>query len=476
MTQAHHEHDNSYADEGVLTTPEGHALPRVLDPVVSMALVQRYVETERNRNRRALLWISGIFLLTVFLVLTMFVSVSIFVLRNVGKATDIAHGVQAQTAVYAAEVDGILNKMGKVTEGNEQIKVLVESAESERSKKDRILRTNLERFSKWISSTSKDEEMAIMNLQAQLKDIRDKAIATENELKATKEKYEKLLASLDMPSAALPANAEIPLANEINAESTERSTSENENNISIDTGEFDDNIADTVTENARSDADSSTSSGKKDDASSLLMFPNGEKYEGEFRNGLCHGWGVYYYANGDKYEGEFDNGLKHGRGTFTHKNGDKYIGEFVNDMMTGKGTLEFRNGDKYVGDIGDGMMNGKGTLWYKNGNKYIGDFKNGMKHGNGQFSFQNGDVYKGGFSDDFRNGSGTYSFADGSKYIGEFFNGRRHGKGRYVYGDGAEYIGDFVDGKKDGIGVYVYPNGKRIKGLWQADKFVRAES
>ena len=35
------------AEEGVLTTPEGHALPRVLDPKVTMDLVQRYVETER---------------------------------------------------------------------------------------------------------------------------------------------------------------------------------------------------------------------------------------------------------------------------------------------------------------------------------------------------------------------------------------------------------------------------------------------
>ena len=33
------------------------------------------------------------------------------------------------------------------------------------------------------------------------------------------------------------------------------------------------------------------------------VFPNGNKYEGEFRNDVKEGYGVLVYVNGEKYEG-----------------------------------------------------------------------------------------------------------------------------------------------------------------------------
>ena len=41
-----------------------------------------------------------------------------------------------------------------------------------------------------------------------------------------------------------------------------------------------------------------------------------------------YGRGTRFYANGDRYEGEWREGKKHGRGTFFYANGDRYEGEW----------------------------------------------------------------------------------------------------------------------------------------------------
>ena len=36
------------------------------------------------------------------------------------------------------------------------------------------------------------------------------------------------------------------------------------------------------------------------------------KYEGEFKNNLMEGKGIFYYNNGDRYEGDWKNDLREG--------------------------------------------------------------------------------------------------------------------------------------------------------------------
>ncbi len=62
----------------------------------------------------------------------------------------------------------------------------------------------------------------------------------------------------------------------------------------------------------------------------VINFINGDRYEGEFRDGKWNGWGTYYHlANnqfrGDKYTGQFLNGSRQGSGRYTSANGGETL-------------------------------------------------------------------------------------------------------------------------------------------------------
>ena len=48
---------------------------------------------------------------------------------------------------------------------------------------------------------------------------------------------------------------------------------------------------------------------------------DGNKYEGNFKDGIAHGHGRKTWASGDSYLGEWENGLRHGKGDCTYKGG-----------------------------------------------------------------------------------------------------------------------------------------------------------
>jgi hypothetical protein len=102
---------------------------------------------------------------------------------------------------------------------------------------------------------------------------------------------------------------------------------------------------------------------------------NGDKYEGEYKNGLPHGNGTYTLANGSKYVGEFKNGLSEGKGTATYTDGGKYVGEFKNGTPHGQGTATYANGEKYIGEHKESKRTGKGTYIDAKGLKTLGEWK-----------------------------------------------------------------------------------------------------
>ena len=62
------------------------------------------------------------------------------------------------------------------------------------------------------------------------------------------------------------------------------------------------------------------------------QWPDGSRYEGEWRDGMAHGIGLIYHPNGDQYEGEFLNGQANGFGGYIYANGQRYFGFWRNDL------------------------------------------------------------------------------------------------------------------------------------------------
>ncbi|OGV67815.1 MAG: hypothetical protein A2283_22445 [Lentisphaerae bacterium RIFOXYA12_FULL_48_11] len=460
------EQDNSfkgnYAEEGELTTPAGQHLPRVLDPVVTMGVVQKYIETEQQRSRRVLFWMSTVFVFAALIILVLFILVGTFLYQNSRKAVDISDSIRAQVASYSAEVIGISNKLSTLEAKDSQLNELVKSVDNNRTEENRLFKTDLQRFSRWVESLNARDVKVLSELETRMREMQRMLEAKDKELEEMKKQYSALLTS------AGPTRSYINAPTLVDNESVSKPEKVDAPDIDI-TSISTVGVFDAVVSLKETNILAGVQS--KGEVS-VVTFPGGDKYEGEFKGGLLNGRGIYYYRNGDRYEGEFRNDMKSGLGVYYYSNGDRYTGEFGNDMKDGKGSFVFRNGEKYVGDFRNDVMIGKGTMLYQNGNKYAGDFKNGLKNGNGILSFHNGDIYKGDFKEDLRNGKGIYFFVDGAKYIGDFKNDKRHGQGRYIYPGGEEYVGAFKEGKKSGEGVCVYPNGRQFKGLWKDDKLV----
>ena len=112
----------------------------------------------------------------------------------------------------------------------------------------------------------------------------------------------------------------------------------------------------------------------------VYTWADGERYEGEFRDGKHSGRGVYTWANRDRrngekaargtnnhaiwYEGEFVDGEFHGNGTMLFSSGDWYKGEWRNDRPNGHGTMQFVDGHTYTGTWRDGCVRkGKYMAW-----------------------------------------------------------------------------------------------------------------
>lgn len=138
--------------------------------------------------------------------------------------------------------------------------------------------------------------------------------------------------------------------------------------------------------------------GKREGQGELLL-ANGSVEKGLFRNnkfmgetipkkektknlnckqGDCqNGFGVMVFPNNEKYEGDWKNGLMEGQGTFSYADGMIYQGAFKNNIREGYGTMSWPNGNMYVGQWAMGAQEGRGQLIDNQGQVQDGFFKNG---------------------------------------------------------------------------------------------------
>ena len=210
------------------------------------------------------------------------------------------------------------------------------------------------------------------------------------------------------------------------------------------------------------------------DGHGKLTFYNGDVYEGDFVDGERTGQGVLTRLNGDVYEGNFLDGDFDGHGKLTFYNGNVYEGDFSHGERVGTGTFRWFNGDVYEGEFFDDRFNGYGVLIFANGNVYEGDFVDGGRTGQGVFSWSNGNVYAGNFNDGERTGYGVFTRFNGDVYEGDFLDGNFNGYGVMAFANGDAYEGDFVGGTFDGYGKYTFADGTVQEGRWSNDQYIGA--
>jgi hypothetical protein len=156
-----------------------------------------------------------------------------------------------------------------------------------------------------------------------------------------------------------------------------------------------------------------------------------------------------------------------GYGTYVFPNGNKYMGDFKNGRPNGRGILYLANGSKYIGHWEDNWQQGEGKYIFSEGHEYFGQFQRSQFHGKGVMRYANGDVYDGNWASNKQEGFGVYSFHTGDRYEGNFMDGMFNGPGTMFYKSGAKYVGDWADNKKHGKGVYYNEAGVANAGEWE---------
>ena len=156
-------------------------------------------------------------------------------------------------------------------------------------------------------------------------------------------------------------------------------------------------------------------------------YPNGDFYVGEFRNGIEHGQGNFYWGGqtsqfGDVYFGTFTDGKRTGLGTYVWPTGDIYVGEFSLNELHGTGEYYFPNGDYYYGEFFADEFNGEGEYYFANGNVYFGQFRDDVPYGEGILYLETG--YFDAVWTDWDNGTGIYYYVNGQSEQKRLINGR----------------------------------------------------
>jgi hypothetical protein len=119
------------------------------------------------------------------------------------------------------------------------------------------------------------------------------------------------------------------------------------------------------------------------------------------------------------------NSAKRRSDAFMFPNGDRYDGEYI---VTDEGQI-IRHGQGKHTSADEQLI-------------YIGEWNRDKMHGNGRLTYGNGATYDGEFQSNYFQGLGTYTWPDGAQYTGIWQGSRAIGKAEYTGPDlGVPFVG-----------------------------------
>jgi formylglycine-generating enzyme required for sulfatase activity len=197
----------------------------------------------------------------------------------------------------------------------------------------------------------------------------------------------------------------------------------------------------------------------------VMVFANGDRYEGEWKGDEMEGQGIYIFASGNRYQGQVKAGRQDGYGVFINVSGSRYEGEWKDDKKSGQGIMKVADGSIYNGEWKENRREGRGVMVFANGDRYEGEWKDDKREGQGIYVFTNGDRYEGEWKADMREGQGVFIDMEGDRYEGEWEAGLQEGRGVAVLG-GDTYEGEWSRGFQEGYGLWTGVSGARYEGEW----------
>ncbi len=147
---------------------------------------------------------------------------------------------------------------------------------------------------------------------------------------------------------------------------------------------------------------------------------------GKCQNGKAQGNGTLYFRNGTKvykYQGNMIEGKQESTGIQSHTwaDGSHYEGDYKNNVREGKGVyISAFDGSRYEGEWKDDKRNGKGIRRFGANGRYEGDWKNDQYDGQGVLNDGKGTIYDGGWKEGSFHGYGRYQLAKGHTTIGAY--------------------------------------------------------
>ncbi|CAJ1369208.1 unnamed protein product [Effrenium voratum] len=109
----------------------------------------------------------------------------------------------------------------------------------------------------------------------------------------------------------------------------------------------------------------------------LQVWPDGARYEGQWKGDKAHGWGRFVHADGDVYEGEWAADTAHGSKYEGQWEYDRQHGQGIEHWVHGYGVFKWPDGRECA------FRDLSRLAWTRTGFRYDGQWRNGKQHGVG---------------------------------------------------------------------------------------------